>query len=89
MSLYVKTVKMYLHHMEIKVVSFVVMLAIFPIALEVDIMSVIKDIENRLGTTSREFTKDSMNQDFSYEMAERLTALLLEKGFITDTERQK
>ncbi|MET3643863.1 hypothetical protein [Streptococcus gallinaceus] len=52
-------------------------------------MSVIKDIENRLGTTSREFTKDSMNQDFSYEMAERLTALLLEKGFITDTERQK
>lgn len=49
-------------------------------------MQVTKDAHFLMDEKARAWTEEKMVEDFSYEMAERLTDLLLQKGLIAKEE---
>lgn len=52
-------------------------------------MQVIKDTGSVEATPARVMTREAMQQDFEFEMAENITRSLLEKGFITAEEKDR
>ena len=52
-------------------------------------MEVTKNIGPELTTPARNMTAEAMQQDFEYEMAQKFTQALFEKGLISEAEKAK
>ena len=52
-------------------------------------MEVTKTIGPALTTPARTMTAEAMQQDFEYEMAQKFTQALFEKGLISEAEKAK
>ena len=52
-------------------------------------MEVTKTIGPALTTPARTMTAEAMHQDFEYEMAQKFTQALFEKGLISEAEKAK
>ena len=52
-------------------------------------MEVTKTIGPALTTPARTMTVEAMQQDFEYEMAQKFTQALFEKGLISEAEKAK
>ena len=52
-------------------------------------MEVTKTIGPALTTPARTMTAEAMQQDFVYEMAQKFTQALFEKGLISEAEKAK
>ena len=52
-------------------------------------MEVTKTIGPALTTPARTMTEEAMQQDFEYEMAQKFTQALFEKGLISEAEKAK
>lgn len=52
-------------------------------------MEVTKNIGPVLTTPARTMTADAMRQDFEYEMAQKFTQSLFEKGLISEEEKAR
>ena len=52
-------------------------------------MEVTKTIGPALTTQARTMTAEAMQQDFEYEMAQKFTQALFEKGLISEAEKAK
>lgn len=52
-------------------------------------MEVTKTIGPELTTPARTMTAEAMQQDFEYEMAQKFTQALFEKGLISEAEKAK
>ncbi|WP_022761859.1 SHOCT domain-containing protein [Butyrivibrio sp. AD3002] len=50
-------------------------------------MDVTSDIREMMDTPAREITVEGMQQDFEYEIAQKITKSLFEQGLISDEEQ--
>ena len=57
--------------------------------LEVRRMHVTKIIPSSIDVSARKMTKEAMQKDFEYEIAQKLTQSLLEQGLISTEEYNK
>ena len=76
----------FLSLMEIRIVSIVAIAAISMTGLEVSAMKITSNNQIRSDTPSREFTEESMQKDFEYEVAQMLTKRLVDNGLISEDE---
>lgn len=86
MSVYVNTVERHSFPTEIKAVNTAVTIVILTVDLEVEKMQVSKNVPICIDTSPRRMTKESMQKDFDYEMAQKMTKNLLDQGLISIDE---
>lgn len=75
--------------MEIGIENTAVINVISMTDLEVRRMHVTKSIPSSIDVSARKMTKDAMQKDFEYEIAQKLTQSLLEQGLISTEEYNK
>ncbi|WP_288863397.1 SHOCT domain-containing protein [uncultured Megasphaera sp.] len=88
MSTFVLTANVHLPLTASRQENIVAMIVISNIGLEVSIMRSIKEAPPT-ADKARRWTKDTMQADFSFEIAEKLMVSLLQKGFITGKEKEQ
>lgn len=86
MNVSVNTVGRHSFPMEIKAASTAVTAAISAIDLEVERMQVSKNVPVAIDVSPRMMTRESMQKDFDYEIAQKITKDLLEQGLISIDE---
>lgn len=86
MSVSVNVVARHSLLMEIRTVNTAVTVAISMADLEVEKMQVSKNVSVITSTPARIMTKEAMQKDFSYEMAQKITKNLLSEGLISIDE---
>lgn len=75
--------------MEIRIENTAVINVISMTDLEVRRMHATKSIPSSIDVSARKMTKDAMQKDFEYEIAQKLTQSLLEQGLISTEEYNK
>lgn len=75
--------------METRTVNTVATSAISMTDLGVWIMNVTNSMPTSIDVSARKMTKETMQKDFEYEMAQKITKLLLEQGLISIEEYNK
>ena len=86
MSVSVNVVERHSLHTGIRTVSTAVTVVISMVDLEVVKMQVSKNIPIADSVPARTMTKESMQKDFDYEMAQKITRNLLDEGLISIDE---
>ena len=89
MSASVDTAIRHFFPMEIRIENTAVINVISMTDLEVRRMHVTKSIPSSIDVSARKMTKEAMQKDFEYEIAQKLTQSLLEQGIISTEEYNK
>lgn len=86
MSAFVNIVGRHSFPMEIRIVNTAVTVVTSMIDLEVGKMQVSKHIPVATNVSARMMTKEAMQKDFDYEMAQKITKNMLKQGLISIDE---